>query len=113
MRNTDTNGEEQTSVYYDAEDKKLKIDTTRSSLGDVGPKSIEGGPFELRDGEPLRLRVFIDRSVVECFANDRQAVARIIYPTRPDSVGVSLFSRGGETKVKSIEAWDMAPSNPY
>lgn len=106
-------GEEQTAVYYDAEEKKLKIDTTRSSLGYEGPTCIEGGPLELREGEPLRLRVFVDRSVVECFANDRQAVTRIIYPTRSDSLGVAIFSRGGKTNVKSMEAWDMAPSNPW
>jgi hypothetical protein len=35
--------EEQTLVYYDATDKKLKIDTTKSSLGE-GTKSIEAGP---------------------------------------------------------------------
>jgi len=43
-----------------------------SSLGE-GPKSVEGGPFELNPDESLNLRVFVDKSVVEVFANDRQA----------------------------------------
>ncbi len=105
-------GEEQTEVYYDATEKKLKIDTTRSSLGTEGPKSVEAGPLALAPGEPLRLRVFVDRSVVEVFANDRQAVTRRIYTTREDSVGVALFSRGGAAEVRSA-AWDMAPANPW
>lgn len=105
-------GEEQTSVFYDAEEKQLKIDTTHSSLAE-GPKSVEGGPLDLKPGEPLRLRVFVDRSVVEAFANDRQAVLRRIYPTRRDSLGVVLFNRGGPAKVKTLVAWDMAPANPY
>ena len=103
-------GAEQTLVYYDAADKKLKIDTRKS--GKEGPKKIEAGPFELAAGETLNLRVFVDKSVVEVFANDRQAVTRRIYPSR-DSVGVVLFSNGGPTKVPATQAWEMMPSNPY
>jgi sucrose-6-phosphate hydrolase SacC (GH32 family) len=105
-------GEEETLVYYDASEKKLKVDTTRSSLTE-GPKSIEAGPFELKPDEPLRLRVFVDKSVVEVFANGRQAVMRRVYPTRADSVGVSLFSSGGAARVSKFQKWDMMPSNPY
>jgi beta-fructofuranosidase len=105
-------GEEQTLVFYDAVEKKLRIDTTCSSLGE-GPKSVEGGPLDLKQGEPLRMRVFVDRSVVEVFANDRQAVMRRIYPTRKDSSGVILYSRGGAARVRSLAAWDMAPANPW
>ncbi|MDQ1328111.1 MAG: hypothetical protein QG641_1396 [Candidatus Poribacteria bacterium] len=105
-------GEEQTIIFYDSVEKKLKIDTAKSGLGE-GPKSVEGGPFELKPYESLKLRVFVDKSVVEVFANDRQGVMRRVYPTRKDSRGVVLFSCDGDTKVKSIEAWDMAPSNPW
>jgi beta-fructofuranosidase len=105
-------GAEQTAVFYDAAEKKLKIDTTKSSLGE-GPKSVEGGPFELKPDESLKLRIFVDKSVVEVFANDRQAVMRRVYPTRGDSHGIVLFSHGGVTEVKSIEAWAMAPANAW
>jgi beta-fructofuranosidase len=105
-------GEEQTLVFYDAAEKKLKVDTTRSSLGE-GPKSVEAGPFELKPGESLKLRVFVDKSVVEVFANNRQAVMRRIYPTREDSTGVVLFSKGGSIRVPTLQAWDMMPSNAY
>jgi sucrose-6-phosphate hydrolase SacC (GH32 family) len=106
-------GEEQTSIYYDAAEKKLKVDTAKSSATE-GPKSVEAGPFALHAGKPLKIRVFVDKSVVEVFANDgRQAVMRRIYPSRPDSVGVALFSNGGQASVTSLEAWEMAPSNPY
>ena len=105
-------GEEQTLIYYDAAEKKLKIDTRKSSLGE-GPKSVEAGPLELKEGEPLVLRVYVDKSVVEAFAGDRQAVMRRIYPTRKDSVGVTIFSNGGKVRVPLVEAWDIMPSNPY
>ncbi len=106
------NGEEQTLVYYDAAEKKLKVDTTNSSLTE-GSKSIEAAPFVLRPGEPLKLRVFVDKSVVEVFANGRQAVMRRVYPSRADSLGVAIFSHGGPARVAALEAWDMMPSNAY
>ena len=105
-------GEEQTLVYYDATERKLKVDTTKSSLSD-GPKTVEAGPFELKPGELLKLRVFVDKSVVEVFSNGRQAVMRRIYPSRADSVGVRLFSNGGPVSATMLEAWEMMPSNPF
>ncbi len=105
-------GEEETRVLYDAEEKLLKVDTRKSGPEDT-PKAVEAAPFELKDGERLRLRVFVDKSVVEVFANGRQAIARRIYPSRQDSVGVSLFSNSGDAQVHSLEAWNITPSNPY
>ncbi|MHB0858791.1 MAG: GH32 C-terminal domain-containing protein, partial [Anaerolineae bacterium] len=70
-------------------------------------------PLTLAPGEPLRLRIFVDRSVIEVFANDRQAIMRRVYPTRSDSVGVALFARGGDAMASSVHAWDMAPANPW
>ena len=105
-------GQEETSVFYDAVEGKLKVDTRKSGPEDT-PKTVEAAPFRLKDGERLKLRVFVDKSVVEVFANSRQAVMRRIYPSRADSVGVSLFSTGGATKVHALEAWNIAASNPY
>ena len=57
--------------------------------------------------------MFVDRSVVEVFANERQAITRRIYPARPDSLGVSVFANGGAAKVKQVKVWQLAPSNMY
>jgi len=56
---------------------------------------VKAGPFELRPHKALKLQVFIDKSVVEVFANDRQAVMRCIYPSRKDGLDVILFAKGG------------------
>ena len=113
-------GEEQTIVSLRPSARCLRIDVADSSL-DAGIKhhafcmkaqnptvTAQEAPFELAPGESLRLRLFLDRSILEVFANERQCVTQRIYPTRPDSVGVSLFSRGGSTTVRSVDAWDMA-----
>ena len=45
-------------------------------------RAPETGPVVLEDGENLELRVFIDRSIVEVFANDRLCIAARVYPGR-------------------------------
>ena len=104
-------GREETVIYYDAIEKKLKFDTRKSGLS-FGRKMVEEAPFELKKGEPLVLRVFIDKSVVEVFANDRQAIARMVYPTL-GGTGVSVFSNGSNASVKQLTAWELSPVNPY
>lgn len=87
------------------------FDATRS--GGAGHRVIERAQFDLPPGAPLKLRVFVDQSVIEVFANDRQAITRRVYPTRQDSVDVVLFAGGGEARFKRVEAWEMMPSNPF
>ena len=123
-------GAEQTAVLYDATARKLRVNVSRSTLdkgiryeryrqpealemipGEERTVEIQELPLELAAGESLVLRVFLDGSVLEAFANGRQCITQRIYPTRPDSLGVRLFSRGGGVHVSSFQAWDMAPTH--
>ena len=105
------NGEEETVIYYDRKDEKLKLDTRKSGLT-FGRKIIEEAPFDLKKNEPLVLKIYMDRSIVEVYANERQAIARRIYPTL-SGTGVSAFSKGGKVVLTSVKSWEMMPSNPY
>ena len=88
--------------------RELGIDVSRGSLDPaVRARSPEIGPLYLEEGEPLKLRIFIDRSVVEVFANGRQCLTVRVYPSREDSRGVSVFARGSEAKVISLTAYHM------
>ena len=104
-------GREETLIYYDAVEKKLKFDTRKSGLA-FGRKIIEEAPFDLKNDEPLVLKIFIDKSVVEVFANDRQAIARMVYPTLGGR-GVSVFSKDGQANVMNITSWELCAANPY
>jgi len=53
------------------------------------------------------MRIFIDHSIIEVFANDRQSLTLRAYPTRQDSIGVSVFARGSEAKLVSLDAYQM------
>ena len=101
--------EEQTLAFYNLRDKCLVLAADQSSLNpDVVSLSVQRGPLELAANEPLTLHIFVDRSVVEVFANNRQCLTKRIYPARQDSRGVQLFARGGSAKLKSLDVWDMA-----
>jgi beta-fructofuranosidase len=86
----------------------LVLDTTRSSLApDILARPPEIAPFDLGETETLKLRIFIDRSVVEVFANGRQCLALRVYPDRKDSLGVSIRAQGREALLRSLDAWQM------
>ena len=104
-------GEEETTIVIEPESKSISIDTRKSSLND-GVKMVETAPFALRDGEAMSLRIFVDKSFVDVFVNDRQAVCRRIYPSRRDSTGVKLFADGANLTA-DVKGWDMMPSNPF
>jgi beta-fructofuranosidase len=87
----------------------VTIDSSYSSLlPDVLSRAPETGPVFLEPDEPLKLRVFVDRSVVEVFINGKQCLAMRVYPGREDSIGVSLRSQGSDSVLKSLDAWQMA-----
>ncbi len=115
LRSSD--GTEQTTVSllmhawawpWRSDKRELMIDVSQASLGSkAASRSPEVGPLFLKDGELLRLRIFVDRSVVEAFANGRQCLTLRAYPTRQDSTGVSVFARGGKARLVSLNAYQM------
>ena len=115
LRSTDV--EEQTSITYYNYDRKLAywyhtkgmicLDTTRSStLPDAWMRPPDKTTIQRR-GQPLKLRVFVDRSVVEVFIDERLYMATRVYPGLEDSVGVSLRAQGQDAILKKLNAWQL------
>ena len=85
----------------------LRINVNReNNLLEVGS---EKAPFVLNKGEALTLRIFVDTTLVEVFANERQ----IIMTDKPRDAdakindGVALFSQGQDIQIDKITAWKM------
>ena len=92
----------------DATSSLLTLDTSYSSIApDALSRAPETAPVPLKKNETLKLRVFVDKSVVEVFANGRQCVAARVYPDRADSVGVSLRAQGQAAELRALDAWQM------
>jgi len=111
------NAEEQTSITFYNFDRKLSVwyqtkgvvvlDGTRSSTNpNIWIRPPERAEME-RGDEPLKLRVFVDRSVVEVFVNEKLYLAMRVYPNRQDSVGVSLRAQGQDAVLNKLDVWQM------
>jgi beta-fructofuranosidase len=74
--------------------------STNLTVGYIQP------PFTLKEGEDLTLRIFIDKSMIEVFANERQA-AVAWHEYAPENLRVSLFAKGGDLLIKKVTAWKM------
>lgn len=104
-----SNGEEETLVGYDRIAKQLYIDTARSSNNPATDRKRAGGILGLAKGQSLKLDIFLDRSVVEVFANRQACITGRIYPSLSNSLGVDLFATGGSTRLISLDLWEMKP----
>jgi len=103
-------GDEETLVVYDPAKQHLTLDVTRSSPTTTPVnRNPQTGPLTLADNEPLKLHIFVDRSVIEVFANDRQCLTKRIYPSI-ESVGTAFVTRGGCAAIESIDAWNIEPT---
>ena len=86
----------------------VSLQTSHSSvLPGARARADETAPVGIGPGETVKLRIFIDRSVVAVFRNGKQCVAARVYPGRDDSVGVSLRSQGSSCELVSLDVWQM------
>lgn len=102
-------GAEETTIFYDALRKKLGVDRRNSALRKDGGilSDVQDGDFEVSPGETLRLRVFVDASVIEVYANEHTCITSRIYPSRTDSTGLSVSARG-EARINALDIWRLS-----
>lgn len=109
LRKTPDNAE-RTRLVIDPAHRRFEIDRTHATL-DPGARSrgVQGGAFDAY-GENLRLRVFLDRSMVEAYLNERKSLTSRVYPSRLDATGLALHAAPGDRIVK-LRVWRMGASN--
>ncbi|MCD6520277.1 MAG: GH32 C-terminal domain-containing protein, partial [Anaerolineae bacterium] len=100
-------GEEETLVLWQRKEGKLVIDRRRSSRDPAAYRDALMAPLALEEGL-LELHIWLDRSVLEIFANRFLALTSRIYPTREDSLGLALVARGGSGRLLALDVWEMA-----
>lgn len=123
--------EEETLIYFDSNSGQMVVDFKNSSklrkpvkfpsfcmmihppaenlrLPDL---SEQRSDFALKRGEKLKLRAFIDRSVIEVFVNDRLCMTQVVYPDLQESDKIKVFCEGGTVEVKNVKVWNMAETN--
>lgn len=97
---------ERTELYVDTAGKRFEIDRERTTL-DAAERSrgVQGGAFDLR-GENVKLRLLLDRSMVEAYLNGRKSLTSRVYPTRLDATGLGLLA-AADDRVVSLKVWRM------
>lgn len=118
---------EQTAVYFylaKGTDGSLKTffcqDDLRASKANDLVKRVYGSLVPVLDGENLSVRILVDHSIVESFAQGgRTCITSRVYPTRAiyDSARVFLFNNATNVHVtaKTVKIWQLnsAYIRPY
>jgi beta-fructofuranosidase len=98
---------ERTFVVYNRNENWIGINAVQASHDPAANNEVRGGPFTLAPNEPLDLRIFVDQSVIEVFANGRACLTGRVYPTRDDSVCVVAVASGGAATLTHLDAWTL------
>jgi beta-fructofuranosidase len=107
-----------TTVTFSVATETIVVDRHASNNDPAINKCPDAGPFTLlttrcaegRDSlEKLRIRILSDGDVLEVFANDRFALATMVYSaTSPDLGGLTALAKGsaGSAVFETIMVWD-------
>lgn len=75
-------------------------------------QELLGRPLALGPAEPLSLQIYVDRSVIEVFANGRFSQTIRTYHQPGDLLDiVRVLSQGGDLTVESLDIWEIRPES--
>lgn len=95
-------GAGEASLIYDSERRTFTLERPR-----VGG-SVVSMPLEPDADGRIHLRMYLDGSVVEVFANEYACLAGRVYPGNPNGIEVSLMGRSGTVQLETLDIWRMA-----
>ena len=98
-------GQDQTRIIYEPISQQLVI----HRLNPVPDVDIDNqsAPLSLAPGEPLRLRIFLDHSVLEIFANHRTCLVSRVYPSHESSHHIGLFAQNNPAVITRLDIWKL------
>jgi fructan beta-fructosidase len=101
-------GAEETVIQYVAATGELQFDRRRS--GNVAFNkafaSVESALVE-RQNSTIKLRIFVDKSVVEVYVNNgAQVITDQIFPTNGTN-SIQLFAEGGTALFRNVSLWQL------
>lgn len=112
-----------TVVGYDKTNSYMFVDRTKSGLipnpTGLNPNTYWSGkhtaPLTQVNGKII-LHIFVDRSSVEVFGNDREGISDLIFPDR-NSLGLETYAIGGNVTVNSLTVYPLnrawSASSPF
>jgi beta-fructofuranosidase len=98
---------EKTLIAYDFMAGVLSVDTRSSSLDPLSRGEVKEAPLALKPGESLDLRMFIDGSVLEVYANHRVVISSRMYPQNVLSQHVFYAGDDKGIQINECSLWTM------
>ncbi len=95
-------------IEYDPATEQLSFDRNASGLVDFSRdfSHITVAPTH-SDGKSVSLRIFVDKSSMEVFANGgRSVMTNLVFPTEPYST-LTLSAQGGNAKAKNLNIFSL------
>jgi beta-fructofuranosidase len=95
---------------------RVRISGAGKAAGEVvytpgnGLFSVGSASAPIGRQKQVRMRVFLDKGVVEAFANEGAAAIFAPLQAGPADLGVEVFARGGKARLDSLRAWPMKPA---
>ncbi|NDL59873.1 glycoside hydrolase family 32 protein [Phytoactinopolyspora mesophila] len=93
-------GAEKAMMRYHAGERRIEIEVDGVA---------QGGPLTL-DGDRLRLRVFVDRSMVEAYVNGHRSLTSRIYPRLPEKAQSMGISASAGVTLNRVRVWPLDPA---
>jgi len=114
LRGTDHGTNHATVLECDLKRRVLYLDRTHSGRTDFHrafPGAYEG-PLTSGTG-PVHLRIFIDTSSVEVFANDGETVlTSLVFPSTSGQLPIKLWASSDAVFVRQLTVWSLKPEVP-
>jgi sucrose-6-phosphate hydrolase SacC (GH32 family) len=95
-------GREQTEIRYTWESAQLTLNRTQSSLDPPVVRDAHSVDYTVAEKDSIYLDIFVDRSVLEVYVDDRAAFSARIYPSLDQSDGVGFSATGSGARVETI-----------
>lgn len=102
-------GSEKTVLSYDSKTNIFKINRDKSgaSVPTAGEREVKLAP-----ANEIKLQIFLDRSSIEIFINDGEAVMSTrVYP-KTTSTGINFVPRNGSMTIKDITFYTLGEGIP-
>lgn len=96
---------EQILLSYDMETQIFNCDTSKSSL--LLKNHMSGGGIQPIEGN-IRFKIFVDRSFIECYLNDKNEISTMVFNKYEASNSIKLYAKNGKAKIKQIKVISLS-----
>lgn len=95
-----------TSLYFDLEQNLVGLDRSLSTLS-LAAKDKRETKYIFDHREPIRVNIFLDRSVLEVFIDNVVVFSCRVYPSKVESRSVDMIVSDKTARILRLDAWKM------